>query len=89
MSGFYRYGRPGEDTVAHINTGRKLSGKRCLADRFEKDNPQISELCARMSTALCDAPGCDRPICDLHRTRDGKMPNTDFCPDHAKLAIAE
>lgn len=83
MSGFYRFGDPGSDTVAHINTGRKASGDKCRFPRFEKDDPQLGNLCGRMSVALCDVPGCDRPMCKLHRTKHPTKANTDFCPDHA------
>lgn len=86
MSGFYRYGAPGEDTVAHINTGRRASGAKCVMPRFEKDNPRFGEICGRMSVALCDAPKCDVPICELHRTKHQTKHNTDFCPDHAAMA---
>lgn len=82
MSGFYRYGAPGEDTVAHINTGRKSSGARCASPCFEKDNPKLGTICGRMSVALCDHPGCDAPMCALHRTRHATRLNTDFCPNH-------
>jgi hypothetical protein len=85
MSGFYRFGDPGEDTVAHINTGRRASGEKCRMPKFEKDDPQFGDLCGRMSVALCDAPGCDVPICKLHRTRHAKKSNTDFCPDHKEM----
>ena len=86
MSGFYRYGTPGQDTVAHINTGRRSSGERCRMPRFPEDNPQFGDVCGRMSVALCDAVGCDKPICELHRTKHPTKPNTDFCPDHSQLA---
>lgn len=88
MSGFYRLGRPGEDTIAHINTGRKSSGERCRMPRFEQDNPQWGDLCGRMSVALCDAPQCDAPICELHRTRHQSKPNVDFCSAHKAMAAA-
>lgn len=98
MSGFYRMGDPGEDTVAHINTDRRNSGAKCRMPRFEKDDPQWGDLCGRMSVALCDAPlqpqptsmmqytTCDKPICELHRIKHVTKPNTDFCPDHKELA---
>lgn len=86
MSGFYRLGDPGEDTVAHINTGRRPSGARCMMPRFEKDNPQFGDLCGRQSVALCDATRCDKPICKLHRTKHATKANTDFCLDHKRLA---
>ena len=88
MSGFYRLGEPGSDTVAHINTGRRSSGEKCAMPRFEKDNPQWGEMCGRMSVAFCDAPGCDKPICTLHRTRHATKTNTDFCSEHAELSGA-
>lgn len=81
MSGFYRMGKPGEDSIYHINTGRRSSGERCASPRFEKDNPQW-EICGRMSVALCDFPRCDKPMCDLHRTKHSTKANTDFCPEH-------
>lgn len=89
MSGFYRWGEPGEDTVAHLNTGRKASGEKCAMPRFEKDNPNYGELCGRRSVALCDAPGCDKPICQLHRTKHANKPNTDYCSEHVALAEAK
>jgi len=87
MSGFYRWGDPGQDTFAHINTGRKSSGAPCECPRFPQDNPEISPVCYRMSVALCDAPGCDRPMCKLHRTPHPTKPNTDFCPEHKDLVL--
>ncbi len=86
MSGFYRIGEPGEDTVAHINTGRRSSGQKCVMDRFPADNSQWGPVCGRMSVALCDAPGCDKPICGKHRTKHATKANTDFCSDHESLA---
>ena len=86
MSGFYRLGNPGEDTIAHINTGRKPSGEKCRMPRFEKDNPQFGEICGRMSVALCDAPRCDKPMCERHRTRHATKPNTDYCTEHVEMA---
>ena len=86
MSGWYRYGDPGEDTIAHINTGRKPSGERCAMPRFGKDNPQWGDGCGRRSIALCDATGCDKPICELHRAKHPTKPNTDFCTQHASMA---
>ena len=82
MSGFYRIGEPGQDMYAHINTGRRPSGKRCASPRFEKDDPKW-EICGRPSSALCDFPGCDKPMCDDHRTKHPTKVNTDFCPLHA------
>ena len=86
MSGFYRLGEPGSDTVAHINTGRRSSGEKCAMPRFEKDNPQWGEMCGRMSVALCDGPFCDKPICGLHRTKHANRTNVDFCPEHKAMA---
>jgi hypothetical protein len=86
MSGTYRFGAPGEDTVMHINTGRKSSGQRCAMPRLEKDNPSFGAICGRMSIALCDAPKCDKPICELHRTKHVEKANTDFCSDHRSMA---
>lgn len=85
MSGFYRIGEPGEDIVAHINTGRQSSGAKCAMPRFGKDNPQWGPACGRMSVALCDAPGCDKPICGKHRVKHHTKANTDYCPDHKSL----
>jgi hypothetical protein len=86
VSGFYRWGEPGADTIAHINTGRKSSGAKCAMPRFEKDNAELGPMCGRMSVALCDAPGCDKPMCSLHRTRHATKPNTDYCSEHVELA---
>jgi hypothetical protein len=86
MSGFYRWGEPGYDTIAHINTGQKASGDKCRMPRFEKDNPQFGDICGRMSVALCDAPGCDKPMCSMHRTRHTTKLNTDYCTEHAGMA---
>ena len=86
MSGFYRHGVPGEDTLMHINFGRKSSGQKCAMPRFEKDNAGFGEICGRMSVALCDAPKCDKPICELHRTKHVSKANTDFCADHREMA---
>lgn len=85
MSGFYRFGEPGEDTVAHINTGRRRT-QVCAMPRFDADNPEYGEACGRMSVALCDSPGCDLPICRLHRTKHVTKANTDFCPHHKEAA---
>jgi len=82
MSGFYRFGEPGADTIAHINTGRKPSGARCASPRFEKDNPEFGPMCGRISVALCDFPKCDKPMCRLHRTKHPILINTDYCPEH-------
>jgi hypothetical protein len=86
VSGFYRYGAPGKDTYVHLNTGRKASGAPCVMDRFREDNQRLGSTCARMSIALCDAPGCDRPICELHRTKHQTKANTDFCLFHKEMA---
>jgi hypothetical protein len=51
MSGFYRFGKPGLDTMAHINTGRRSSGAKCAAEKFPEDNPQYGMSCGRMSAA--------------------------------------
>lgn len=83
---FYRYGNPGEDTWAHLNFGRKGGPSRCVSPRFEKDQAAISEMCGRMSVALCDATGCDKPMCELHRTKHNTKTNTDFCPNHKEMA---
>lgn len=88
MSEFYRFGPPGSDFVAHINTGRKSSGAKCIMDRFPEDSSQWGPVCGRMSVALCDAPGCDKPMCTLHRTRHISRPNTDFCSEHVYLSGA-
>lgn len=88
MSGFYRFGDPGQDTIAHINTGRKSSGEKCREPRFEKDDPELGSICGRMSIALCDAPGCDKPICRLHRTKHETKANVDFCTEHKEFARA-
>lgn len=79
-------GKPGEDCWAHINTGRRSSGEKCRLPRFEKDDPKIGSICGRMSVALCDYPGCDIPMCELHRVKHKTKPNTDFCPNHADQA---
>ena len=86
MSGFFRLGEPGADIVAHINTGRRSSGARCAMQKFERDNPDNGLMCGRMSVALCDGPCCDKPICELHRTKHAQKSNTDFCPHHKELA---
>ena len=87
MSGFYRWGEPGSDTIAHINTGRKSSGQKCRMPRFEKDSSEYGDLCGRMSIALCDSKGCDIPICKLHRVRHASKTNTDFCLTHRSEAL--
>ncbi len=81
---FYRYGHPGKDTYAHLNFGRRAGPERCVMPRFEIDDPKIGEMCGRMSVALCDAPGCDKPMCEFHRMR-GTKPNTDYCREHKPL----
>jgi hypothetical protein len=86
VSGFYRIGDPGEDTLAHINTGGRASGARCMMPRFEADDPKYGEICGRMSVALCDAPGCDVPICEFHQTKHPTKSNTDYCPKHKEMA---
>lgn len=86
MSGFYRYGSPGADSFVHINTGSKPSGSQCGAPRFDRDSPRFGPLCNRLSVALCDAPKCDKPICELHRTKHQTKGNTDFCPEHMEMA---
>lgn len=85
MSGFYRYGDPGSDTIAHLNTGRKQYEK-CRMPRFEKDDPKLGDVCGRLSVALCDSKGCDVPICNLHRVKHASKPNTDFCTTHKEEA---
>lgn len=86
MSGFYRIGNPGEDTVAHINTGRRNSGAKCVMPRFEQDSAQWGQVCGRISTVLSDAPGCDKPVCELHRVKHPAKANTDYCTDHGEMA---
>lgn len=86
MSGWYRYGKPGEDTVVHLNTGRRSSGAKCCMGALPGDDLSLGHMCGRMSVALCDAPRCDKPICELHRVRHESKPNTDFCSEHADLA---
>lgn len=89
MSGFYRYGDPGEDTMVHLNTGLRSSRERCRMPRFDKDDPRFGELCGRMSVILCDSKGCDIPCCALHRVKHPTKANTDFCLDHADQAEVE
>lgn len=86
MSGFYRFGKPGEDCVVHVKTARSCSAERCASPRFPDDSPKGGSRCNRMAVALCDATGCDAPMCDLHRTADQLRPNTDFCPEHKDIA---
>jgi hypothetical protein len=85
MSGWYRFGEPGADCVAHLNTGRNKM-ENCVMPRFPKDDPKLGEMCRRVSVALCDAPGCDKPVCSLHRWKHKTKANTDFCLDHADQA---
>lgn len=56
--------------------------------RFEKDNPKLGDTCGRMSVALCDHLGCDKPMCELHRTKHASKANTDFCSEHKADAEA-
>lgn len=84
---FYRYGVPGSDHMAHLNFGRKAGPKACQEARFPEDDHRVGPMCSRPSTALCDAPGCDKPICELHRTRHATNANTDFCSEHKELAV--
>lgn len=83
---FYRIGEPGKDSFAHLNMGRRAGPAICTCDRFPNDNPSNGRWCGRMSVALCDAPRCDRPMCELHRTKHATKGNTDFCPEHKDLA---
>jgi hypothetical protein len=83
---FYRYGDPGEDHWAHLNYGRKAGPHNCRMPRFEKDDPQLGNMCGRASVALCDSKACDKPICELHRTKHATKPNTDVCTDHKDQA---
>jgi hypothetical protein len=89
VSGFYRFGEPGEDVTVHLNTGRRSTAAPCAMPRFPEDDPQFGTICGRMSIALCDAPKCDIPICERHRTKHRTRLNTDFCPQHKALAKAE
>ncbi len=87
MSGWYRFGKPGEDSIAHVHR-RGGHAAACVAPRFEHDKPDWGDRCGRMSVALCDGPAgetlggkpltCDAPLCELHRTPIG--PNRDLCP---------
>jgi len=83
---FYRLGTPGEDTWAHLNMGRKAGPQQCAMPAFPEDNKEIGLKCGRMSVALCDGPGCDKPICELHRIKHATKGNTDFCSDHKEMA---
>ena len=60
--------------MAHICRGRKAGSSPCAMRRFPEDNAEYGEGCGRMSVALCDAPGCDKPVCELHRTRHTTKP---------------
>ncbi len=82
----YRFGKPGSDTIAFIKFSGKRRPSRCVMPRFAEDNPQFGEICGRISVALCDGHKCDRPICELHRTKHASKANTDFCPEHKQLA---
>lgn len=86
MSGWYRIGEPGQDALVHLNTGRKASPEPCRMPRFEQDQEDIGRICGRISVALCDAPKCDKPICDLHRTKHTSKANTDYCAEHKHMA---
>ena len=84
---FYRMGAPGEDTAAHLNFGsRRAVPGRCAMPKFPEDDAGLGRSCGRMSVALCDGPACDKPICELHRTKHTTKPDTDYCPDHKGLA---
>ena len=79
---FYRIGKPGEDTWAHLNFGRRAGPAQCASPAFPQDNKEIGLICGRSSVALCDHVGCDAPMCELHRTPDPNRANTDYCPLH-------
>jgi hypothetical protein len=81
----YRVGGPGEDIIAHLRMTRP--SRPCACPKFEDDKGSLN-CCARMGVALCDGPGCDKPICELHRTKHATKPDTDFCPDHKNMAEA-
>lgn len=84
---FYRFGEPGKDSVAHFNFGRKkATPEKCCMPRFPEDDGGAGQICGRMSVALCDSAGCDKPVCELHRTKHPTKPNTDFCADHKSQA---
>src|ERR1041384_2136562 len=84
---FYRYGKPGEDTVVHLNYGGRRRGPaQCRMPRFDNDQAEMGNICGRQSVALCDSPGCDISICELHRTKHATKPNTDYCSEHKSLA---
>jgi hypothetical protein len=80
-----RVGPPGSDTVA-ILCGKNVT-QGCLMPRLPEDTAGNASRCYRMTVALCDAPGCDKPICERHRTKHRTKPNTDFCPEHQDLAM--
>ena len=86
---FYRIGEPGADTWAHLNFGRRSGPQQCASPAFPNDDHSIGPKCARASVALCDHPGCDAPMCELHRIMHPKKANTDFCPDHRADAGAK
>lgn len=86
MSGYYRIGKPGEDMMAHLNFGGRRHAGSCTERRFPDDDVRYGQGCGRVSIALCDADGCDRPICDLHRTKHATKANTDYCSEHKALA---
>lgn len=79
---FYRFGAPGEDSWVHLRIAGRSRPQQCAMPCFPKDDHAIGLKCGRMSEALCDHPGCDKPICELHRTKHPTKKNTDFCPDH-------
>ncbi len=83
---FYRCGNPGEDSWAHINFGRRSGPAKCVMPKLDRDNGAVSLYCNRMSVALCDAPACDKPVCEHHRTRHATKSNVDLCPEHKHLA---
>lgn len=86
---FYRYGPPGGDIWVHLRFGAKSRvPQNCVSPAFPEDNHKTGHLCARSAVALCDAPGCDKPICELHRTMHKSKDNTDFCPDHEGMKDA-
>ncbi|MBI1353243.1 MAG: hypothetical protein GC160_02775 [Acidobacteria bacterium] len=87
MSGWFRIGKPGEDWLAHVHARGKTSQYCvCVSPRFPEDKAEYGPACGRMVVALCDATGCDAPMCELHRTKDPVLPNTDFCPKHKEIA---
>jgi hypothetical protein len=86
---FYRVGNPGEDSIAHFKLGGKTRPQRCAMPKFPEDDRRPGATCGRMSVALCDGPGCDKAICELHRTKHPVKSDTDYCPDHKRLAYVE